>query len=212
MARTTPSNVSHSMRETAGVSEPHSHSHEHRPRADASVRTSRPNDAPAIGMVQATVFRTAYADVVPASVLEEFDPDQFALAWRDAMANPPTPVHRVLVACAGEQIVGFAAVGPTADTDEAVPEHSGEVLVLAVHPDAHRAGHGSRLLNASADTLRAGHHGGMVAWVLASDEAARTFFTVSGLEPDGAWRDRVVGPGGQLAREVRLVARLGPPE
>lgn len=194
------------------MSEPHSHSHEHRPLADASVRTSRPNDAPAIGMVQAIVFRTAYVDVVPDSVLEEFDPDQFALVWRDAMANPPSPVHRVLVACAGEQIVGFAAVGPTADTDKAVPERSGEILVLAVHPDAHRAGHGSRLLNASADTLRGGHHGGMVAWVLASDEAARTFFTVSGLEPDGAWRDRVVGPDGELAREIRLVAHLGPPE
>lgn len=200
------------VRETAGVSEPHSHSHEHRPLADASVRTGRPNDAPAIGAVQAMVFRTAYADVVPTSVLEQFDPDQFALTWRDAIANPPSSAYRVLAACAGEQIVGFAAVGPTDDTDAAVPERSGEVLVLAVHPDARRSGHGSRLLNASADTLKAGNHGAMVAWVLASDEATRTFCSVSGLEPDGSWRERVVGPDGEVAREVRLVADLGSPE
>ncbi len=176
--------------------------------ADASVRTGRPNDAPAIGAVQAMVFRSAYADVVPDSVRMQFDPDQFASAWRGAMANPPSAAHRVMVACAGEQVVGFAALGPTADTDEGVPDRCGEVLVLAIHADARRSGHGSRLLNASGDTLRANDCAAVLTWVLAADEETRAFCTVSGLTPDGAWRERVVGPDGETAREVRLVASL----
>ncbi|MGB6022516.1 MAG: hypothetical protein WBG89_09345, partial [Ornithinimicrobium sp.] len=95
------------MGETAGVSPSHDHPHDHHhaaeesatpgPLADASVRTGRPNDAPAIGAVQAMVFRSVYAGVVPKSVLDQFDPDRFAAAWRGSIAQPPTPAHRVMV-------------------------------------------------------------------------------------------------------------------
>ncbi len=200
------------------MSPSHDHAHPHPqadvqghspgPLADASVRTGRPNDAPAIGVVQALVFRSVYAGVVPESVRAQFDPDQFASAWRQSIAAPPTPAHRVMVACAGEQVVGFAALGPTTDTDEAVPERCGEIMVLAIHADARRSGHGSRLLNASGDTLRANDCAAVLTWVLAADEDTRAFCSVSGLEPDGAWRERVVGPDGETAREVRLVASL----
>ncbi|MGB3828815.1 MAG: GNAT family N-acetyltransferase [Ornithinimicrobium sp.] len=201
------------------MSEPHGHTHDHdnhddhahhdhRPLADASVRTGRANDAPAIGAVQATVFRSVYAQVVPDSVRGQFDPDQFASVWRRSMTNPPSAAHRVMVACAGEQVVGFAALGPTSDTDEAVPDRCGEIMVLAIHADARRSGHGSRLLNACGDTLRANDCAAVLTWVLAQDEETRAFCSVSGLTPDGAWRERVVGPHGETAREVRLVASL----
>ena len=42
--------------------------------------------------------------------------------------------------------------------------------------------------------------------MLASDEGTRAFLVQAGLAPDGAWRDRVVSPDGDTAREVRLVA------
>jgi hypothetical protein len=48
----------------------------------------------------------------------------------------------------------------------------------------------------------------MHTWVLASDEATRGFLMAGGLGPDGAFRDRVVSPDGDTAREVRLVADL----
>ncbi|CAN5422211.1 hypothetical protein BH23ACT6_BH23ACT6_09440 [soil metagenome] len=181
----------------------------HPPLADASVRTGRPNDAPAIGAVQAEVFAAAYAEILPTEAIEQFHPDAFARVWRDALAAPPTTAHRVLVACAGDQVVGFAAVGPSSDGDGALPDPTGEVMVLCVHPQARRAGHGSRLLNASADTLKATSHEAMSAWVLAEDEATSEFATVTGLSADGAWRERVVGPDGASVREVRLVANLG---
>ena len=36
---------------------------------DGGVRRARPSDAPAVGLVQAEVFRDAYADVLPAEVI-----------------------------------------------------------------------------------------------------------------------------------------------
>lgn len=192
--------------DTGGVSHPHEHSPG--PLADASVRTGRVSDAPAVGLVQATVWRDAFADVLPAEVLDTFDAPAFTTVWRHSLQDPPTALHRLLVACAGDQVVGFVAIGPAEVTDESVSETDGELLVLAVHPQARRSGHGSRLLNAAADTLRANDRTVLLAWLPAADEGARAFVQRAGLEPDGAWRDRVVGPDGQTLREIRVRAQL----
>jgi ribosomal protein S18 acetylase RimI-like enzyme len=176
------------------------------PVADASVRLARETDAPAVGLVQAEVWRAAYAAVLPADVVATFQPQAFARAWRDSLSKPPEGVYRLLVACAGEQVVGFAAIGPSQDPDAG--QVTGELLALGVHPQARRVGHGSRLLNAAVDTLRGAGAETLHAWLLASDEGTRAFLTSAGLMPDGAWRDRVVSPEGDTAREVRVVASL----
>ena len=185
------------------------HSHAPGPLADASVRVARETDAPAVGLVQAVVWREAYAAVLPAEVLATFEPQAFASVWRQSLASPPQGVYRLLAACAGDQVVGFASIGPSQDPD-ASPE-TGELSALGVHPDARRVGHGSRLLNAVVDTLRGAGATRMHTWVLASDEATRGFLLAGGLGPDGAFRDRVVSPDGGTAREVRLVADLDVP-
>jgi GNAT superfamily N-acetyltransferase len=189
---------------------PSAHDHTHPaatgPVADASARIARPNDAAAVGMVQAAVWRAAYGEVLPPEIVEQFEPANFARVWRDSLKNPPSPRHVLLVACAGDQIVGFAAVGPSTDRD--AHETSGEVLALGVHPDARRSGHGSRLLNAAVDTLRGNGFDSMSIWLLARDEVTRTFLTAAGLSPDSAYRDRVIDDGGALAREVRLTSDL----
>ena len=193
---------------------PHDHAHEHLHdpasspvAADASVRVARVTDAPAVGLVQAAVWRDAYAGLLPEEVLAQFEGPAFAHVWRDSLAAAPTPRHQLLVACAGEQVVGFAAIGPTTDPD--LVGTAGEVLAMGVHPEARRAGHGSRLLNAAVDALRTGGFAQVGVWLLADDEAARAFLVTAGLAPDGAWRDRVIDEDGATMREVRLVADLG---
>jgi ribosomal protein S18 acetylase RimI-like enzyme len=176
------------------------------PIADASARIARAQDAPAVGLVQAAVWRLAFSHILPQEVVERFDPSSFARAWRDSLATPPSPRHVLLVACAGEQVVGFAAVGPSIDAD--ADQTSGEVLALGVNPDARRSGHGSRLLNAAVDTLRGKGFGSMSAWILADAEDTRAFLRAAGLAPDGAYRDRVIDVDGTLVREVRLTADL----
>jgi len=193
-------------------SHPHSVAHDRAhtpasgPVADASARIARASDAPAVGLVQAAVWRSAYGHVLPQDVVARFDGPSFARIWRDSLSTPPSPRYVLLVGCAGEQVVGFAAVGPSVDPD--ATETSGEVLALGVHPDARRSGHGSRLLNAAVDTLRGKGFDTLSIWILASDEATRAFLTTAGLSPDSAYRDRVIDADGKVAREVRLTADL----
>jgi ribosomal protein S18 acetylase RimI-like enzyme len=176
------------------------------PVADASARIARPNDAAAVGKVQAAVWRAAYGRLLPQDVVDQFEAASFARVWRDSLNSPPSPRHVLLVGCAGAQVVGFAAVGPSADPD--ADDTSGELLALGVHPDARRTGHGSRLLNAAVDTLRGKGFQSISAWLLAHDEDTRAFLTAAGLSPDRAYRDRVIDVDGALAREVRLTADL----
>lgn len=184
------------------------HAHAMGPTADASVRTAKPTDAPAVGVVQAAVWTQAYAGRLPDEVIALFEAPAFAKVWRQSLESPPEGVHRLLVARAGEQVVGFAAIGPSQDPDSG--QACGEVTAIGVHPGARRMGHGSRLLNACVDTMRGAGAEDMTIWVLADDEATRAFLVDSGLGPDGAYRDRVVSPDGDTLREVRLVASLAP--
>lgn len=188
----------------------HDHSHEPGPVADASVRVAKPTDAPAVGVVQSAVWTQAYAGRVPDEVVSLFEAPAFAKAWRQSLEKPPEGVHRLLVARAGEQVVGFAAIGPSQDPDSGPAR--GEVTAIGVHPGARRLGHGSRLLNACVDTLRGAGAEDVAIWVLADDEDTRAFLVASGLGPDGAFRDRVVSPDGDTLREVRLVASLATDE
>jgi GNAT superfamily N-acetyltransferase len=185
-----------------------SHSHDHgpdHPVADASVRVATPWDVDAVGAVQAAVWREAYATVLPGAALAAATPAAFAQAWTDSLANPPSGAYRLLVACAGDEVVGFAAVGPSSDPD--ATEIDGELLVGGVRPDARGRGHGSRLLNAAVDTAGVTRFARVRTWLLESDEPTRRFLEAAGFAPDGARRARVTGPAeGDVAGEVRLTA------
>jgi ribosomal protein S18 acetylase RimI-like enzyme len=176
------------------------------PIADARVRSARDSDVPAVGEVQAQVWRSAYRDVLPGELVEQFQGPAFARAWRTSLQRPPSARHRLLVACAGAQVVGFVAVAPSTDQD--ADEDTGEIIALGVHPEARRQGHGSRLVNAGADTLRELGVEQLVVWALARDEDTRAFLQEAGLGPDGAFRDRVVDEDGGTVREVRMRAYL----
>lgn len=174
--------------------------------SDTGVRTARLNDVPAVATVQAAVWRDSYGSLVDAEVRDAFTRASFEPAWRESLRTPPSPLHRLLVATEGDAVVGFAAIGPD-EQDTSV----GEIYALGIEPSHRRLGNGSRLLNAAVDTLRAGDFESVTTWVLSDDEAVRAFLTAAGLQPDGAWRDRVVAADGRTAREVRLTASLAEP-
>lgn len=183
----------------------------HEPEAAAGsggiVRTAVPDDAPSVGRVQAASWREAYAGLLPAEVLAILlEPGELAQAWRRSLERPPSPRHRLFVACSGADVVGFAAVGPCCDPD--ADERVGELLVIGVQPSARRAGHGSRLLQAVADLARVDGAHTLAAWVPRDHEPTRAFLQGAGLVPDSAWRDRGVDGAGRTLREVRLVASL----
>ncbi len=182
------------------------------PLADVAVRTGRATDAPAVGFVQALVYRHDHAEVLPREALDAMTGPRLGQVWRRSLEQPPTPRHRLLVATEGPRVVGYVAIGPAGDEPGLEAGATGMIYEGGVHPEARHQGHGSRLLNAAVDTLRAGTaDGGLEAvatWVLADAEETRAFLQEAGFAPDGAWRDRVVDDEGGTAREVRLVATL----
>lgn len=172
--------------------------------ADRSVRTAWAADADAIGAVQVQAWTSAYADLLPPEALAELEPGPFAQAWRQAVERPPSARHRVLVALEGPEVVGFAATAPSEDPD-ADPAADGEVVAFHVRADALGQGHGSRLLTAVADTLRADRFTGAQTWLVSTDDALRTFLAEAGWAADGAHRTLdLTGDGTTVAHQVRL--------
>ncbi|MGH3355291.1 MAG: GNAT family N-acetyltransferase [Nocardioidaceae bacterium] len=174
------------------------------PTADVSVRVAWAADAPAIAHVQVRAWRQGYADVFPEHVLQSLDEDAFAAQWSEAITRPSEARTRVLVALDRATVVGFALTAAAEDPDTD-PATAGQVAEFVIDPAHQRAGHGSRLVQACADTMQADRFTHAVTWVTSTDDALRTFLADAGWAPDGAHRELdLTGDGSTLVKQVRL--------
>jgi GNAT superfamily N-acetyltransferase len=168
--------------------------------ADVSVRPARPQDAERVARVQLATWRAAYADLLPPDVLATPEVE-VAAVWLNAVEAPPSSRHRVLVAMDGDELVGFAASGPTGD-DDLDAGTTAEVTALLVEPRWGRRGHGSRLLAAAVEHWRGDGAATATAWVWERDAVSTGFLTAAGWARDGAVRGLDTGAG--VERQVRL--------
>lgn len=172
--------------------------------ADASVRVAWAADAEAIADLQ---LRSWYADRLARRLRElGLGRDDLADAVRRSLAQPPQARDHCLVALAGADLVGFAYTAPATDPD-ADPSVDGEITELLVDPAATGHGHGSRLLQACADTLVADGFTRAVHWVATTDDRSRAFWESAGWAADGASRELADDTGAPL-RQVRLHTAL----
>jgi GNAT superfamily N-acetyltransferase len=177
-------------------------------RAELSVRTGWGADAGAVAEVQVAAWRSLYAGLLPPDLLSALEPADLAEVWRRSISRPADARNRVLVALEGEEVRGFTVTGPGADPD-LDPVGVGEIGELTVHPDHLHAGHGSRLMHAAVDTLRADRFIRAVTWLTSTDDDRRAFLTGSGWEPDGAHRELDLrGDGQVLVKQIRLHTAL----
>jgi GNAT superfamily N-acetyltransferase len=173
-----------------------------------SVRTGWGADADAVAEVQVTAWRSEYSGLLPDDLLSGLDPSDLSEVWRRSISRPADARNRVLVALDGDRVRGFTVTGPGSDPD-LDPVTDGEIGELLVHPDHLRQGHGSRLMHAAVDTLRADRFTRAVMWLSSTDDARRTFLTGSGWEVDGAHRELDLrGDGAVLVKQVRLHTSL----
>ena len=178
-----------------------------RPTADVSVRVAWADDAAAIADVQVRAWREQYADVLPADTFPD-DPAPVAEAWRASMTRPADARNRVLVALERNRVVGFAVTSPAIDPD-CDPVSDGELADLTVAPGELGKGHGSRLLQAVADTLIADRFTRAVTWTIATDDARRAFLVSAGWDTDSAHRELDLdGTGTTTVKQVRLHTAL----
>lgn len=176
-----------------------------------SVRPARVADVAAIGAVQSAAWRAAYADLLPTELLAEVTAPALAEQWQRAIRSAPSRRHRVLVACGGTDVVGFAAFAPSEDAD-LDPEVDAEVHALVVAPDATRSGHGSRLLHAAADLLHAEGFARAHLWLVEGDSALGDFLVGAGWDRDGAERALDLrGDGEVVVTQHRLHTELVDP-
>lgn len=171
--------------------------------ADRSVRVAWAADAEAIGAVQARSWLRSYASLLPQPVVDRIDGAAFAAAWQEAVTKPPSARHRVLVALDHGRVVGFAATAPSEDPD--AEPLDGEIVAFHVDPGAQGAGHGSRLVAAVVDTLRADGFTHARIWVLSGDDELRGFVESAGWGADGAHRTLdLTGDGTATVKQIRL--------
>lgn len=149
--------------------------------ADVSVRPAAPGDEAAITRAQLRAWRLSHGRALGEDLLESLDAALVREQWAQAITAPPSTGHRVLVACDGPRVVGFAATAP-------VEPDGVEVLALEVDPDHQKGGHGSRLLAACVDLAREDGARSISTWVLDDDPAREQFLAGSGLGPDGTER------------------------
>jgi GNAT superfamily N-acetyltransferase len=171
-----------------------------------SVRLAWPNEAAQIAALQ----RRAWAMNLPAdlaqTLLGSVSVHQMIEAWHTAITRPPQASYRVLVAVEAGRVVGFASTMPSPDEDSD-PATDGQIEEFVIDPAAQQRGHGSRLLNASADTLRSDGFRRGYCWVGENDGLIQ-FFAVAGWAPDGAEREIGTDDEAVRMRQVRLHTRL----
>jgi len=171
------------------------------PTAD-SVRLAWPAEAAAIAELQRRSW-DALPGELGQTLLGGITLAEMTEAWRHVLTRPQQATRRLLVALEQSQVAGFATTCAAQDPDRD-PARDGEIDQFVIDPPARRLGHGSRLLNACADTLRADGFDRAVWWVLAGDDVLRAFLTSAGWAPDGAHREIGSEDASVRVRQIRL--------
>jgi L-amino acid N-acyltransferase YncA len=168
--------------------------------ADVSVRPAALADVPEIARIQRETWQQAYSAWLPPLVLEQVTAEVAEQTWGAAVGAPPSRQHHVLVALEREWRVGFTAFGPGEEPG------AGQVEALLVEPRWGRRGHGSRLLAATVDLMRADGVRTATVWVPDQDVASLAFFTSAGWDRDGY--ARTLESDGARVTEIRLHVSL----
>lgn len=163
------------------------------------VRDAAVPDAPALARIRVTSWRSTYAGIVPASILDHMDLERNTAFFAARIAEPDGNRTLVIEDEPG-RVVGYALAGPCADPDpDAVA--LGEIQAVYLDPEARGRGFGRMLLEASMTTLAGAGCAAAVLWVLTPNLAARRFYERLGFGFDGA--ARMVDFDGTPIEEIR---------
>ena len=153
------------------------------PEPTAAVRPARAGDEKECGRLVAAQMLERIRAVNPdyeERVADYLDEGRLAESWQQAIESKDG--ETVLVATESGSVVGFAAY--VRDGERL------EMTVLYVQADARHKGHGSRLLQAIADTTGEGQLG---VWVPKNDEGSVRFYQGAGFGPTPASRELSIG-------------------
>jgi ribosomal protein S18 acetylase RimI-like enzyme len=151
------------------------------------VRRATVGDARGIARVHVETWRSAYAGILPDSVMVRMSVDDKASAWRHLVQRQCGAEAVLVGAAGGNSVVGFASCGAAGP---APMEGAGEIHTLYVLPDWQERGIGRALLGGCFRVLTAAGFDSAFLWVLA-DNPSRFFYEAMGGKRVGE-RDEVL--------------------
>jgi GNAT superfamily N-acetyltransferase len=158
------------------------------------IRRAEPEDADAIARVQVDTWRSAYADLIPAAVLDGLSYKQRSRYWRGFLSKEARGFMGVAEdSHAG--VVGFACCGPNREE----PLHyQGQLYAIYVLEEHQRLGIGHQLFEEARKWLSKRALDSMIVWVL-RENPYRKFYESLGGELVG---ERTINVGEAESREV----------
>ncbi len=143
-----------------------------------TIRKAVLSDAPAIAAVHVRSWQTTYRGHMPDSFL-----DTLSVQSRTALWRRDIPSGYVWVAQAGDEVVGFACVGPSRE-----PDATSELYAIYLLSAAQGTGLAHPLARAALEGFT-----DTVLWVLEDNHRARRFYERLGFVPDGPTRQETFG-------------------
>lgn len=160
------------------------------------IRQAKIVDAQAIAEIHVASWQSAYAGIMPASLLADLSVDKRASSWRDALESGRI---RVALAFTEGHLAGWVAYGKCRDADK--DASWGEIEAIYLHPSRYGQGIGALLMKHASASLGQMGYRHVSLWVLTSNGRARTFYERAGFTADNQIKEFEVG--GSVLCEMR---------
>jgi GNAT superfamily N-acetyltransferase len=153
---------------------------------DMTVRLAVVSEAPAVASVHVRTWQAAYRGLVPDSVLDNLSVEERTSMWERSI-----PFGGVWVGLVDDEVVGFAAAGPSHEPDAAF-----QLYAMYVLPSAWGTRVGFELAQAAL-----GDEQDVILWVFDENPRARRFYERFGFRADGQSKTETIG--GAALNEIR---------
>lgn len=145
-----------------------------------TIRKAEPKDAPALGHIQVTSWRSAFRNIASDDYLDNFvSAEHQTDNWKEILADAE---QVVFVAELGGQPIGYAWAHR--EDDESIAWDA-ELISMHLLPEYKRQGIGSRLFAAAAQQLKEQGCQSVYLWVLEENHPSRKFYEALGGELAG---------------------------
>lgn len=149
-----------------------------------TIRRAEPADALAVAGVHVRSWQVAYRGLIDDQFLDHLRAEDRAATYSLGTVGPDAP--EMILAVEGDEVLGFAVLGPSRDEDTA---GLGEVYGLYVDPPHWGSGVGRLLMREARTRLRERGFTEAILWVLHGNKQAERFYRAEGWQRDGAERE-----------------------
>lgn len=150
-----------------------------------------------VSRVYALSWKNAYKGIVPQDYLNNLSEDRWSKKLIDQLSN-------LWIICDGKQIIGASTYAHARDE-----KYSGwgEIISIYLLPEYYHQGIGTKLLQASMNSLFSAGYEKLYLWVLEDNHPARRFYEKNGFDFNGDTLEYVIE--GKPLNEVRYVFKKG---